>query len=338
LWKRSIKGLGDFVAADNGIYVVSGKDCLRLDPATGAQAGVIRVPSEAVPEKGLAWRHIRIWGDSFFGTAGKYLLCLDRRRGELRWKLAAQRDGFTFAVGGNRVFSVDSWLPIHRRRGEPATEEATIAAVDVHSGQVLWRSPATVPADDAFRTAREGFQIPLDPQVAFAESSDIVLFTRNRSTASAYRGVTGELLWSRDIPCKDPPGSFTAYHPPIVLPGRLISHPGEVIDLFSGSPRQERLWKGINAQTRGCGRALGGPHVVTVRDGHASYFELATGSHVSFRGIRSGCINSLIPAGGILNAPNFARHCTCNYPISASLGLVWMPEAAEWGGAGSASR
>jgi hypothetical protein len=115
-----------------------------------------------------------------------------------------------------------------------------------------------------------------------------------------------------------------------VLPDVLISHGGEVVDLLTGAPRPKRMWQGMNAELRGCGRALGGSHFVTVRDGHASYFDLATGSHVYFRGIRSGCTNSLIPADGILNAPNFARHCTCNWPLSVSLALVTLPEAATW--------
>lgn len=108
-----------------------------------------------------------------------------------------------------------------------------------------------------------------------------------------------------------------------------------MIDLLTGRPRVTRLWKGMNSEMRGCGRALGSPHLVSVRDGDASYFDLANGSHVYFRGIRSGCTNSLIPAGGILNAPNFGRHCTCNWPLSASLALVTMPEAAVWDRAGS---
>jgi hypothetical protein len=70
--------------------------------------------------------------------------------------------------------------------------------------------------------------------------------------------------------------------------------------------------------------------MITVRDGHLSHFDLAGGGHVCVRGIRSGCTNSLIPAGGILNAPNYGRHCTCNYPLSVSLALVTMPEAAAW--------
>jgi hypothetical protein len=136
------------------------------------------------------------------------------------------------------------------------------------------------------------------------------------------------------LPCKDPPRAFTRAEPPIVLADLLITHPGEAIDLRTGTARP-RMWKGINQELRGCGRALGSPCIVTVRDGHLSYYDLATGRHAYVRGIRSGCTNSLLAAGGILNAANYGRHCTCNWPISTSLALATMPEAAAWDPAGT---
>ncbi|HUT94049.1 MAG TPA: PQQ-binding-like beta-propeller repeat protein [Thermoguttaceae bacterium] len=330
LWKQSLMAPGDFVAAEEAVYVVSGKTCLRLDPATGAPAGEIAVPPEVAGEKGPGWQQIRIGGDSLVGTAGKHLVCVDRQRGDLRWKFSSPRDGFGFAVGADKVFCVDFWLPAHRRRAEPKTEEGAIYALDVHTGKPLWQIPAATPLEEEARKSQPSFSPFLDPELAFCEAGDVLVLTQNRSTAAAYRGATGERLWSREIPCKDPPGAYTGHRPPILLADRLISHGGEAIELLTGAPCPTRMWKGMNAELRGCGRALGGPHFVAVRDGHASYFDLATGDHVYFRGIRSGCTNSLIAAGGILNAPNYARHCTCNWPLSVSLALTTMPEAPAW--------
>ncbi len=330
LWKRSLNGLREFVAADNGVYVVSGRSCVLLDPATGVQTDEIPVPRKVGQGNGLTWNQVRIWGDCLLGTAGKHLVCVDRHSGRMRWKFPCQRDGFGVAVGANKVFCVDYWLPTRRRRGEPKTEEGTISALDVSDGNTLWQIATTTPAEDTTQQTSLDSPAFLDPQLAFCEVGDVLVFTRNRSTAAAYRGATGELLWSQDIPCKDPPSPYTGNHPPILLSDTLVTHGGRMIDLLTGTPRPERLWKGMNAEMRGCGRALGSPHLVSVRDGDASYFDLANGDHVYFRGIRSGCTNSLIPAGGILNAPNFGRHCTCNWPVSVSLALVTMPEAAKW--------
>ena len=47
-------------------------------------------------------------------------------------------------------------------------------------------------------------------------------------------------------------------------------------------------------------------------------------------GFRSGCRNSLIPAGGVLNAPNYAHGCSCSYNLFTSLGLMHVPDVDLW--------
>ena len=333
LWTQSVGRLGEFVATDGDLYVISAGDCLRLDPATGKPVAMIAAAKQVAGQKRLSWQHLCIAGEDLVGTAGKYLVCVDRRHGELRWQFKSRQDGFGLALGAGKVFCVDHWLPVHRRRGEPPTEEAAIRALDLATGKVLWQATAGTPADNT-PPQTDGMSNSLDPQLAYCDANDVLVFSRNRSTAAAYQGATGKLLWSRDLPCKDPPRAFTRAEPPIVLADLLITHPGEAIDLLTGTARP-RMWKGINQELRGCGRALGSPCIITVRDGHLSYYDLATGRHAYVRGIRSGCTNSLLAAGGILNAANYGRHCTCNWPISTSLALATMPEAAAWDPAGA---
>lgn len=328
LWQRTMRGFGEFVAVEDALYVVSGKVCLRLDPATGATAAEIPVPLGSPPGKGPGWQQIRIRDKFLVGAAGEQLVCADRHTGALLWKVPCKRDTFGIAVGNDKVFCVDYWAAARRRRGEPGTEEATISAVDLVSGKILWQQTANTPAEEAAKSG--DLPSTLNPQLAFCEPKDVLVFSRHRSTAGGYRGATGELLWSKDLPCKDPPRSYTSAQPPIVLAGLLITHGGEVIDPSTGETAGKRMWKGMNPELRGCGRALGSPCLITVRDSNASYFDLASGEHIYFRGIRAGCTNNFLPAGGILNAPNFARQCTCNWPLSVSLGLVTMPDAAAW--------
>ena len=59
-------------------------------------------------------------------------------------------------------------------------------------------------------------------------------------------------------------------------------------------------------------------------DGHL--YDLATGEQTFFRGIRAGCTNALIPAGGILSAPNFSHGCSCNYAVFSSFALAPLGE------------
>ena len=79
-----------------------------------------------------------------------------------------------------------------------------------------------------------------------------------------------------------------------------------------------------------CNYAIAGEHLMTFRAESAGFLDIATGGTTHLRGFRSGCRNSLIPANGILNAPNFAQGCRCNYSIFTSLALVHTPEVEKW--------
>ncbi len=70
----------------------------------------------------------------------------------------------------------------------------------------------------------------------------------------------------------------------------------------------------------------------TLRSGTAAYYDkrLESGT-ISISGTRSGCRNSIIPAGGVLSLPSWTGNCTCNYPVYTSLALVAMPpEFEQW--------
>jgi len=316
LWKKTLKGLDSFVATEDSLYAVTGKNCLRLDTATGKPLAAFRSPSDA------DWREVRVRGDFLVGAAGQLLVCLDRRDGAVRWKRPSQRDEFGFAVGTDRVFCVDYWRLEHRRKDDPKTEQTDIMALKLASGDLLWQTSTTAPAT-ALPKLRSS-DPPLPPQLGFSEAADVLLYTRNQATAAAYRGATGQLLWAKDWPCKEP-RTYTGHHPPILLADRFITHQGFVVDLQSGEPIG-RLWK----SRRGCPRALACTQTVFVRDGFVTYIDLATGAQTSLRGIRSGCTASHIPAGGILTAPHYMRHCNCNYPLSFSAAFVTLPEVSSW--------
>ena len=77
--------------------------------------------------------------------------------------------------------------------------------------------------------------------------------------------------------------------------------------------------------------------LMTYRSGTAAYYDkrLESGT-INLGGIRSGCRNNMIPAGGVLTLPSWTGNCTCNYPLFTSLALRPMPEAYEqWSAWGS---
>ncbi|MEZ5952551.1 MAG: PQQ-binding-like beta-propeller repeat protein [Planctomycetaceae bacterium] len=90
----------------------------------------------------------------------------------------------------------------------------------------------------------------------------------------------------------------------------------------------------------GCDGGVDYGHLYTLRSGTAAFYDkrLESGTiHIS--GPRSGCTNSVIPAGGILNVPYFYQGCTCSYPLPVGLALISLPpEHEQWAvwGEGSA--
>ncbi|MFM7604630.1 MAG: PQQ-binding-like beta-propeller repeat protein, partial [Prosthecobacter sp.] len=65
----------------------------------------------------------------------------------------------------------------------------------------------------------------------------------------------------------------------------------------------------------GCDGGFDYGGIFTFRSGTAAFYDKKVESgtiHIS--GPRSGCTNSIVPAGGILNVPYFYEGCTCSYP------------------------
>ncbi len=90
----------------------------------------------------------------------------------------------------------------------------------------------------------------------------------------------------------------------------------------------------------GCDGGFDYGGIYTFRSGTAAFYDKKVESgtiHIS--GPRSGCTNSVVPAGGILNVPYFYEGCTCSYPLPMGLALHGMPETFEqWAVWGASSK
>ena len=89
-------------------------------------------------------------------------------------------------------------------------------------------------------------------------------------------------------------------------------------------------------KTYGCDGGVDYGDLYTLRSGTAAFYDKKTESGTVFlSGPRSGCTNSIIPSGGLLNVPYFYEGCTCSYPLPTAMSLVAMPEQHEqwssWG-------
>jgi len=90
-------------------------------------------------------------------------------------------------------------------------------------------------------------------------------------------------------------------------------------------------------KTYGCDGGVDYGLLYTLRSGTAAYYDKSMESGTVFlSGPRSGCTNSIIPSGGLLNLPYFYEGCTCSYPLPTAAALTAMPETHEqWSSWGS---
>ncbi len=106
---------------------------------------------------------------------------------------------------------------------------------------------------------------------------------------------------------------------------------GERINPLTGKPEPRAFPK-----TYGCDGGVDYGSFYTLRAGTPAFYDKTAESGTVFlSGPRSGCTNSVIPAGGLLNVPYFYEGCTCSYPLPTAMSLVAMPENHEqwsaWG-------
>ena len=265
-------------------------------------------------------------------SASKRLVVLDRRTGEVAWDRQARHQirHNTIVAGDGKIFWIDKYsaeeIAYWARRGKKIASDARLRAARLSNGETLWKT-----GEGVFGTWL-GYSAEHDLLVQAGSNS------RDRSPdevgrgITVYDGTTGEIVWkNRDKyagPC-------------IILGDRLITQgydkAGHAYELKTG----ERVRRGhpltgqptdwTYVRNYGCNTAIGAPNLLTFRSAAAGFYDLLSDVGTgNLGGFRSGCTSNLIPAGGILCAPDYTRTCTCSYQNQASLALVHMPEAEMW--------
>ncbi len=175
--------------------------------------------------------------------------------------------------------------------------------------------------------------------LSFSEEHNIIIAS-NSEEIRAMHGSNCYTLWSRKktgVGFKGHPENLV--HKVILWKDRVIDQrgPGVAYDIQTGAEKtvvhplsgEDVSWE-FTKIGHHCNYAIASEHLMTFRAGTAGFFDLDTGGTSHLEGFRSGCRNSLIPANGVLNAPNFANGCICSYSIFTSLAFVHVPENEKW--------
>ncbi len=341
---------GNYVSLADGIYVAYGRECLRLDPATGKTLAKFELPPDDSGKR-PHWGYIGVyedlliagsspiapltekgWADAGgvyarFAEGSRHLVVMDRNTGKVLWTRRATHNfrHNSIAAGGGKVFCIDRITSARRatlqRRGAASGEPPKLYALDARTGNVVWETGKNV-----FGT-----------WLGYSRKHDLLLQagSRNRDRAGdeagqgmvAYRAETGDVLWQND----------DSYGGPCLLHDDAIFTQGAALDVATGKPRMRKhplSGAPINwsfARNYGCNTVVGCVNLLTFRSAAAGYFDLAgDGGTGNFGGFKSSCTANLIPADGVLNAPDYTRTCACSYQNQCSLAMVHMPEVEMW--------
>ena len=346
----------NYVTTRDTVYVHYGTHCLLLDPATGRKKGEFKLPRAADSKKDSRFGFVSIHkrfliagadplhmsdvfeesstgremiGWKLDGTSSDRLVVMDRYSGKVLWQLTA-RHGFihnAIAAGGNKVFCIDrprvprGVLP-ETERGEKRVIPGTkLLAIDLATGETAWSSDKEV-----FGTWL-GYSAEHDVLLEAGRASRDMLWDEAASRMVVRRGRTGRIMW-------DKPHSYGG---PCMLHGKTIITQRKAYDLLTGERKlrkhpltgQDVPWS--YSRNYGCGTARASRHLLTFRSAAAGFLDLGgSGGTASLGGFKSGCTANLIPANGVLNAPDYTRTCTCGYPNQTSLALVHMPGLEVW--------
>jgi len=263
----------------------------------------------------------------YSGTASEWLVAMNRYSGRVLWTRQA-RDGFLhngIAIGRDKLFALDR-VPEGIVRGwrwrgmTTSAPKFQLIALDVRSGSLLWSNTRDV--FGAWLSYSQDHDILFQ---GWRASRDMLPEPGDRMMA--LQGESGQVLW--DIARR--------YDGPCMLLGETLLTQGAAFDLWTGQPRlrphpltgEDIPW--TFARNYGCGTAIACPNLLAFRSAAAGYYDLERDAGTgNLGGFRSGCTSNLIPAGGLLNAPDYTRTCTCSYQNQTSLALVHTPGVETW--------
>jgi outer membrane protein assembly factor BamB len=248
------------------------------------------------------------------------MVVFDRTTGRQLW----ERDAvFNFrhnniAVTDDRVFCIDRLTEPRSqalaRRGIEVEGTPKLHALDIRTGRVLWSTDRDV--FGTFLSYHAEYDTLIQAGSRFRDRAS----DETGTGIVAYRGTDGRVLWAnRSL---DYGGPCVLWRDKVLTNGSG----GFALDIKTGQPTG---WS--YSRNYGCNTAIGSDHLLTFRSGAAGFYDLLNDSGTgNLGGFKSSCTSNLIPANGVLNAPDYTRTCSCAYQNQTSLALVHMPEAEFW--------
>ncbi len=331
----------NMVATDDYLYVAIGDHCVGFDGASGRRELFLRVDEPGAPEQ--EWGYLACVGNRLIGSATKpgaaylgdrgewyeyfrdseiarvtshRLFVMDRHSGERAWNY--QRGAIinsTITITDGVIYFIESRHPKAStadsgRLFKEVQQDQFLVALDLETGEQRWEKPY-----DFSRCQYMTY-------MCAAANTLVVAGTDKKKQYHIYAFDTkaADELWQHHTPTKKTHHSGQLSHPAVV--GLRLYVNKHTFDLRTGD-----VLDVTDFNWHGCGITSASLHTMFRRYEFHGMRDLVTGDRTEMQGIRSGCWLSLIPAGGVLLAPETSAGCSCAHALQAS--VAYVPNRSE---------
>lgn len=239
------------------------------------------------------------------------LFVIDRRTGALRWSTEGSAIvSSTITAAAGHVYFIESRDPDAVRKGGRQIDEVMrrqfLVCVSLESGRKVWER------EHDFSKCRSMMYLSYANHTLLVTGSD----EKKAYHLYAFDAQGGSVLWDRSDPVRKNHHGGHIQHP--VHIGDQVFVNQHVIALRSGQTLRSDI-----AERRGCGTMAASNHSLFYRHHFHGMWDLASDTRSEFQGIRGGCWLGIIPAGGVVLAPETSSGCSCTHAIQTS--VAWTP-------------
>jgi outer membrane protein assembly factor BamB len=312
----------------------------RLDGQTGALRQSYQIPKDFRPPGDPAWGFVHATEEAVIGTAttvsatyrgaeGQWydkpgadaedvlasaLFSLDKKTGKTRW---SYRNGVivhpTITLAKDVIYFVEDRKPSKQTLAKNRLVSQTgvdqyLVAIELPTGHKVWERKYD------FRKFQQAFYLSVSAGVLVAVG------TSGAYHVHAFDSSTGTPMWQHSHKWKRDHHGGGLQHPVIINGVVYVEFKG--LDLRKGDVLREDL-----PDRRGCGTMSASGNSIFFRHYDHTMWNPETNAKTTLTGIRSGCWLSLIPAGGLLLAPESSSGCSCANPIQTS--VAYRPKASK---------
>ncbi len=325
---------GNMTATSDALYLAIHDTCWIMDGKTGKRTNLFDIPHTSKNQP-YEWGYIAAVGDHLFGSGVKkggiyigadgewydrsdeesdkvisdYLFSMDRNTGQLQWEY---RGGAvmnsTICFGEGRIYFVESRNPEALaldtgRIGHELTKNMFLVAIDSETGQTVWERETDL--NDCRWVLH----------LSYSDNMLVAISTSDIYHIYGFSALDGKPMWKDEYKMAKNHHGGAMQHPAI-LNGKIYAEP-QVYDLFTGERREKEP-----PERRGCGGVSACTGYVLGRHNYFSFLNLETNTRVQWIGMRAGCWVGMIPAEGLVLAPESSAGCHCGIPIQSS--IAWI--------------